>query len=300
MMPEVSIVIVCMGDPRRVLYTCLDSIAAQTRISHEVWVVAYMMSAPDRLELTAKYPYVHLVESSEVRGFAENNNLVLRQIRGKYCFVVNDDTLMEMPVIDRLVEDFSKLPADAVALQPKIVFADGRVQTCGRAPWTLWRYMKHYLHLVDETRPSAWSMKEGLFRSYTLNGACFLIRSDVFGQLGWFDERFFFTPEDIALGHAINAAGYSVWADADIRITHLAGATASTMEAAIKPARVKGALLFYGEGKWLKTKFLALYIWCVEAFRWLKHSGHCVTARNIMKCVFDKDTAKQTFNRFRP
>ncbi len=299
-MAQVSVVIVCMGDPAVHLYACLDSLAAQNRTPLDVWVVAYLMSAEQRKALAVRYPSVHLVESNEVRGFAENNNLALRQIESEYCFIVNDDTLQSMPVVDRLLEDMAKLPENAAAVQPKIVFGNGRVQTCGRAPWTAVRYMRHYLHLVDETKPSRWSMQPGLFQSYTLNGACFLIKTAVFREMGWLDERYFFTPEDIALGHKLNAAGYTVWADADVVITHLAGRTAGPMEAAIKPARVKGSLLFYGEGKWLKTKALALYIWCVEAARYMKHLGHCDTARNILRSVFDSSSAKETFIRFRP
>lgn len=325
-MAQVSVVIVCMGDPAVHLYACLDSLAAQNRTPLDVWVVAYLMSAEQRKALAARYPSVHLVESNEVRGFAENNNLALRQIGGEYCFIVNDDTLQSMPVVDRLLADFSKLPENAAVVQPKIVFPNGRVQTCGRTPWTAWRYAKHYLHWVDEGktegifRPTSEekyfscgcsknhfssdiatpTLENELFRTYTLNGACFLINTEVFRKMGWFDERYFFTPEDIALGHKLNEAGYTVWADADVVITHLAGRTAGPMEAAIKPARVKGSLLFYGEGKWLKTKALALFIWCVEAARYLKHLGHCDTARNIMRSVFDHSSAKETFIRFRP
>lgn len=299
-MAPVSVVIVCMGNPAVHLYACLDSLVAQNRTPLDVWVVAYQMAAEHRMALAARHPAIHIIESREVRGFAENNNLALRQIDSEYCFIVNDDTLQSMPVVDCLLADFAKLPDNAAALQPKIVFADGRVQTCGRAPWTAWRYLKHYLHRVDETRPSRWSMQQGLFQSYTLNGACFLIKTAVFREMGWFDKRYFFTPEDIALGHQLNAAGYTVWADADVTITHLAGATAHPMEAAIKPARVKGALLFYGEGKWLKTKSLALFIWSVEVVRYLKHWGHCDTARNILRSVFNGASAKETFIRFRP
>lgn len=299
-MAPVSVVIVCMGNPAVHLYACLDSLAAQNRTPLDVWVVAYQMAAEQRTELAARHPAVHIIESREVRGFAENNNLALRQIESDYCFVVNDDTLQTMPVVDRLLEDFAKLPENAAVVQPKIVFADGRVQTCGRAPWSAWRYMKHYLHRVDETRPSRWSMQQGLFQSYTLNGACFLIKTAAFREMGWFDERYFFTPEDIALGHRLNASGYTVWADGDVVLTHLAGATAGLLEAAIKPARVKGALLFYGGGKWLKTKCLSLFIWSVEAARYIIHWGHCDSARNILRSVFDGASAKETFIRFRP
>ena len=338
-MAQVSVVIVCMGDPAVHLYACLDSLFAQNRTPLEVWVVAYLMQAEHREALAARYPAIHIIESREVRGFAENNNLALRKIDSEYCFVVNDDTLQSMPVVDLLLEDLKKLPENAAAVQPKIVFGDGRVQTCGRTPWTAWRYAKHYLHWVDEGRteggigsrisghprpdkregPTAVptgtlrdgrgrseaeaireSMPPSVVRTYTLNGACFLIKTAVFRKMGWFDERYFFTPEDIALGHALNDAGYSVWVHPQVCITHLAGGSVSAMEQAIKPARVRGSLIFYGEPLWLKC-----FIWSVELARYVKNSilrreVNKKSARNVMHAVFSKQTPKEIFIRFKP
>ena len=305
-MPKVSVVIVCMDRPD-LLNPCLESIRAHNRTELEVWVVAYRFSEGNLERLKADWPAVHIVESRELRGFSENNNLALRQVTGDYCFIVNDDTLMRMPVIDRLLADFGRLPADAAVVSPKIVFPDGRVQTNGRAPWTAWRYVKHYLHLVDETVPTPWSMKEGLFRTWTVNGACFLVRTDVFRQAGWFDETYTFTPEDIAIGHKINEMGYTVWSDADVEITHLAGGTVSRMEAAIKPTRVRGALQFYSGGSPLKYALLGAFVWSVEAFLRLKYlfadrsdpQSHAAimyaTSGNVMRSVFTRRTAKEIF-----
>ena len=305
---RVSVVIVCMDRPD-LLYPCLGGIRAHTSVSYEVWVVAYLFSPEHLAALKADWPEVKVVESRELRGFSENNNLALRQVTGEYCFIVNDDTLMSMPVIDRLVADFDRLPADAAIVSPKIVFPDGRVQTCGRAPWTAWRYVKHYLHLVDETVPSAWSMKEGLFRTWTVNGACFLIKTAVFRAAGWFDETYTFTPEDIAIGHKVNQMGYSVWADADVSITHLAGGTVSRLEAAIKPTRVRGALQFYSGGNPVKYALLGGFVWCTEALRRLKYlfadksdpSSRAAimdaTARNVMRSVFTRRSSKEVFTR---
>ena len=302
----VSVVIVSMNRPD-LLYPCLEGLYAQTKAPLEVWVVAYLYSEENLARLKADWPAAKVVESRELRGFSENNNLALKQITGDYCFIVNDDTLMTMPVVDALLADFDRLPADAAVVSPKIVFPDGRVQTCGRAPWTAWRYLKHYLHLVDETKPSAWSMKEGLFRTWTVNGACFLIRTDVFREAGWFDETYVFTPEDVALGHRVNDLGYTVWADADVVITHLAGGTVSRLEAAIKPTRVRGALQFYSGGNPVKYALLGGFVWCVEALRRLKYrfadrsdpaSNAAImdaTARNVMRSVFTKRTSKEVF-----
>lgn len=297
-MPEVSVVIVCMNRPD-LLFPCLDSLRAHTSLSFEVWVVAYRFSDQNLKELETRYPWVEVVPSLEIRGFSENNNLALKQVRGRYCFILNDDTLLNMPVIDRLVADLEKLPASAAAISPCIRFANGAIQTCGRTPWTARRYARHYLHLVNEAEDTPSST---VFQTYTLNGACFLIKTEVFREAGWFDERFFFTPEDIALGHKLNEMGYTVWADPSVSITHLAGGSVSAMEPAIKPARVRGSLIFYGEPLWLRC-----FIWCFEALRVVKYAFLPATernrlmsrtARNVMRTAFSKASPKELFIRF--
>ncbi len=302
-MPEVSVVIVCMNRPD-ILYPCLDSIREQNTTPLECWVVAYQFSPENLADLRAEYPWVQVVESQGVRGFSENNNLALRQVRGRFCFIVNDDTLQQVPVIDRLLKDFGRLPENAAAVSPRIELADGRLQTCGRAPWSRGRYFLHYLHRVDETRLSRWNRPEGLFQTYTLNGACFLIKTEAFRRAGWLDERYFFTPEDIALGHKLNELGYSVWADADVPITHLAGGSVSRWEQAIKPARVRGSMLFYGE-----PFFLKCFIWCFELLRVGKYAllpetprrrVMQQTARNVMHTVFSHRTPKEVFIACKP
>ena len=305
-MPKVSVVIVCMNRPD-LLNPCLEGLFARNRAELEVWVVAYLFSEENLARLRADWPSVKVVESRELRGFSENNNLALRQVTGEYCFIVNDDTLMRMPVIDALLADFGRLPADAAIVSPKIVFPDGRVQTNGRAPWTAWRYVKHYLHQVDESVPTPWSMQEGLFRTWTVNGACFLIKTAVFREAGWFDETYTFTPEDIAIGHKVNELGYTVWSDSDVEITHLAGGTVSRLEAAVKPTRVRGALQFYSGGNPVKYFLLGSFVWCVEALRRLKYlladrsdpgSQAAImdaTAKNVMRSIFTKRTSKEVF-----
>ena len=128
-----------------------------------------------------------------------------------------------------------------------------------------------------------------------------MIKTEAFKSAGWFDERYFFTPEDIALGHRLNDMGYTVWADPSVSITHLAGGSVSAMEQAIKPARVRGSMIFYGEPLGLK-----LFIWCFEALRYLKHTlftgNHIMrqTALNVMRTVFSTLSPKEIFIRFRP
>lgn len=324
MKADVSIIIVSMNRTDH-LFPCLDGIRFWTTVASETIVVAYMFSEENMKLLRAEYPWVKVIESNQLRGFAENNNLALVQAQGQYCLIVNDDTLMSMPVIDCLVDDMKRLPENTAAVSPKIVYPDGKVQTCGRGPWNGFKYLRHYLHLVDETKPGRWTMKNGLFRTYTLNGACFLARTSIFRECGWFDETYTFTPEDIALGMLFNARGYEVYTDSEVEITHIANATASGIEAAIKPTRVRGSLILYSSLKnldspqgtsginRLKYVLLGSFVWCYEALRGLKYmfcdcSGHTErsrrnrvmrdTARNVRASIFTGKTTKEIFTEY--
>lgn len=324
MAPDVSIVIVSMNKTEY-LFPCLDSIREHTSVTYETLVVAYMFSTENLEMLRRRYPWVTVIESLELRGFAENNNLALRQAKGQYCFIVNDDTLLSEPVIDKLVSDMRNLPQNTAAVSPRIVFPDGRVQTCGRGPWNACRYLLHYMHLIDETRKTRWTMQDGLFRTYTLNGACFLANTDIFRECGWFDETYTFTPEDIALGMLFSRTGHPVYTDSEISITHIANATASRLESAIKPTRVRGSLILYsslgnispnqGTDRCNKLIYCLMgsFIWCYEALRGIKYlfcdcSGDSEksrrnkimrdTANNVRSVIFTSMSTKEIFRKY--
>ncbi len=246
--PLASVVIVCMNHMAN-LRRCLPSLKANTSVPFETLVVAYRFSPENLAAARAEFPWATFVESNEIRGFSENNNLALRRVRGKYCFVLNDDTELRMHAIDRLVADFDRLPPDAAIVSPKILWPDGRTQVCG-VPRKDWRHVTLQIFRLWNPVKAPGTNGTGLFHSFNVCGAAFLIRTDVFRALGGFDERFFFCPEDIALSTAANRAGFSVWVDADAEVVHdggMSGKSLSPMQAATRPAAVAGALLFYGD-----------------------------------------------------
>ena len=199
---EVSVIIVSMNN-YEVLSRCLDSIRTHTSTSYEVFVVAYLFSPENLQHLRQNYPWAQIIESNEIRGFSANNNLALRKATGKYCFVLNDDTKIESDVITSLAATFDQLPSEAAVVSPKLLFADHSLQYCGR-PEINWKtYVLAQLGLWREkTVESPYTNRIGIFRTYNLVGAAFMIKTDIFRQMGFFDEYYFFCPEDIALSTA--------------------------------------------------------------------------------------------------
>ncbi len=251
-MIKVSIVIVCMNNLKN-LYLCLDSIKKYTtNVSYETLVVAYLFSKDNIEKLKTDYSWVTIIESNEIRGFSENNNLALRMAKGKYCFVLNDDTEFVSPIVEELVETIEKLPEDVAVISPPTYYPDGSIQSCGRPRIDAFHYILSIFNLWNEQKAkSRYTYKTGVFKTYNIVGAAFLIRTEIFKQVGWFDERYFFTPEDIALSTKLNKMGYSCYVNANLKLIHYEGKSrnVSMIYAAIKPASTRGNLIFYSKGK---------------------------------------------------
>ena len=246
-MVDVSIIIVCMNRPDN-LYPCLESIRRTTRrVTYEVLVVAYMYDPDGLAKAREDFPWVTFIESNEIRGFSENNNIALKQARGRFCFILNDDTELPGPTVDLLVEDFEELPEGTAIVSPTLLNADGSLQLCGRPPYPARHYVLQQWHLFSEPKdntvgqePAAVIGGRKLFRTWNITGAAFLIPTELFRDLGWFDERFFFTPEDIALGTLACRKGLRLYVDTSAQVVHKWRTTASRIMGATRPAAVRG------------------------------------------------------------
>lgn len=308
---EVSVVIVCMNRLGN-LYPCLRSIQENTSVSHEILVVAYLFSPENLAKAKADFPDVIFIESSRIRGFSENNNLALSQARGRYCFVLNDDTEFSQSVIDNLVEDMEKLPSNAAIVSPKLLNEDGTLQLCGRPEYPSIYYLLQQWHLhyepIDNVRGHQPIFNQ-VYQTCNIAGSAFLIKTSVFRELGWFDETYFFTPEDIALSYLARKRGYGVYVDAAVCLVHKWKKTVSGIAPAVRPAAVKGSLIFFAHGSRVRYFLLASGVWLAETAKYLKASAvnlihpseenllHKTTFKNIKDAIFTSETPEQIFKK---
>ena len=316
-MVDVSIIIVCMNRPDN-LFPCLESIRRTTsKVTYEVLVVAYMYDPDGLAKARESFPWVTFIESGEIRGFSENNNLALKQAQGRYCFALNDDTELPGATVDSLVEDFGALPEDTAIVSPTLLNADGSLQLCGRPPYPARHYVMQQWHLFSEPTdntvgqvPAAVVGGRNLYRSWNITGAAFLIPTGLFRELGWFDERFFFTPEDIALGTLACRKGLRLYVDSSAQVVHKWRTTASRIMSAIRPAAVRGSLMHFSGFRSGKYLLLAVPVWLAEFAKRVKaavvqalrpspvHRTELQTYRNITRSIFTRRTPKEIFKRY--
>lgn len=297
-MPAVSIIIVCMNRPDN-LRPCLQSIKEHTTAEYEVLVVAYRFSPDNLSAMREEFPWVRFIVNDALSGFSENNNIALKQATGDYCFVLNDDTELAGPAIDRLLEDFSRLPEDAAIVSPKLLNADGTLQLCGRPDYPAINYVLQQWHLYKEPIDNG----SGLFKTFNITGAAFLIKTQILRELGWFDETYYFTPEDIALSTLARQRGYSVWCDSEACIVHKWRTTASRIAPAIRPCAVRGSLIFFSAGSRLRYFLLGTGVWMAEMAKRAKaailgHKTELLTYRHITRSIWTSKTPKEIFIRY--
>ena len=297
-MPAVSIVIVCMNRPDN-LGPCLESIKQHTTSEYEVYVVAYRFSTDNLSAMKAAYPWVNFIINNSISGFSENNNLALKEVKSEYCFILNDDTELPGPTIDRLIADFRALPPDAAIVAAKLLNADGSLQLCGRPDYPPFRYVLQQWHLYSEPTDNG----KGLFRTFNVSGAAFLIKTAVFKELGWFDERYFFTPEDIALSTLARRRGYSVWCDSDAEVIHKWRTTASRLAPALRPASIRGSLIFFSDGSSLRYLVLGAGVWAAEMVKRIKaliqgRRQDYLTYMHNTRSIFTHRSPKQIFIKY--
>src|SRR5690349_20459987 len=82
---------------------CLDSLRAALHESCEV-ILVDNASTDNSLKLVQERPWIRLVSASKNLGFAGGNNLGLKECRGEYVLLLNNDTIVNEDFLRVLCE----------------------------------------------------------------------------------------------------------------------------------------------------------------------------------------------------
>lgn len=177
--------------------------------------------------VSATHPEVECIVLNDNKGFAGGYNEGLKQVKADLYALVNTDIELTTNWLPPLIERFESNP-DTVVVQPHILdynkrthfeyagAAGGYIDTLG-IPFCRGRILNRCEednNQYNETVPVFWA-----------SGACFVIRSKTFWELGGFDSNFFAHQEEIDLCWRIFNVGYTVEAVGQSKVFHVGGAT---------------------------------------------------------------------------
>jgi GT2 family glycosyltransferase len=234
--PTVSILIPSYGQVDHVLY-CLQSLAAAPpRGSFEI-IVAEDASGDPKVARLREVEGVALIENPTNLGFLLSCNAAAATARGKYLFLLNNDTFVHKGAIDDLV-DFAEATADCGLVGARLLYPDGYQQEAGGIVWSdgsAWNYGR----LDDPSKPQYSYVREVDY----VSGAAILTPLETWRRLGGFDP--IFAPaycEDSDYAFRVRGLGLKVYYLPTAIVTHFEGVSHGTdVKSGVKAYQIRNS-----------------------------------------------------------
>ncbi|MCR9257264.1 MAG: glycosyltransferase [Alphaproteobacteria bacterium] len=228
--PGLSVVILNLDKPELLLPLIegLDVCAAPFRkagLDFEVIVGDTGSSDPRVLALyDAPPPWLRIVRGLAYHFSRCNNDVFFAEARHDHTLFLNNDVIFkDSPEALWRMDQALRTDPGLGAVGPVMFFEDGLVQHAGidvfrHGPLTGFCFHPHSRSELPSLRRPAWSCP-------AVTGACLMIRSALFEQIGGFDEGYRTEAQDVALCLAARRLGYNVQVLDLGRILHLENAT---------------------------------------------------------------------------
>ncbi len=245
-MPDLAIVIV-NWNTRQLLAECLNSLYAHPpACPFEVWVVDNASTDGSVDMVRQAFPEVHLVANAENLGFARANNQGIAASTGEYVLLLNSDTVTPPGALAALVGFLEEHP-EAGAAGPRLLRPDGTPQpfSFGGDPAPGYLLARGFNRLVRHRYLHEWATDE--IGAYDwVSGACMLVRRKAIEQVGGLDEKIFVYFEDADWCLRMRRAGWRVYYDPQVSVTHIGGQSVRQNPAA-QNAYQDSLRYFYGK-----------------------------------------------------
>ena len=176
--------------------------------------------------ITKMFPKVRQVLNKNNSGYAGGNNAGIRQAKGRYLLILNNDTIVTPGFIKPLVADLEKDPNLGI-VQSKIFIMDNPKLLDNVVSYLTNLGFLFHIGYLDNDKPEYKKFRE----TFAAKGACMMVNREVF-ELGAFDEKYWCYFEESDLCWRAWVMGYHVAFEPKSIIYHKMGATSTTMRSA--------------------------------------------------------------------
>ena len=164
-----------------------------------------------------RYPNIKVIRSDKNLGFAGGNNLGIKAAKGKYLYLINNDTVFKdfnpQALIKRL-ESSSKIGM----VSPKIRFAwnNSPIQFAGYTPLSLITIRNQAIGFGEKDK----GQYDEAHQTPYAHGAAMMFKREVIDKVGLMPECYFLYYEELDWSMMITRAGYEIWYEPASTIYH--------------------------------------------------------------------------------
>jgi GT2 family glycosyltransferase len=202
---------------------CLGSLRCQTFTGFEVIIVDNGSTDGSQAYIKTSYPEVRLLELNKNLGFTGACNAGYNISKGDLIVLLNNDTEVDAHWLETLTNSFERVP-EAGSVASKMLLFDRRdlIHTAG----------DYYRVDGIPGNRGIWQQDTGQYDNeifvFSACGGAAAYRRTMLEEIGFLDEDFFFSCEDIDLAWRINLAGYKVLYNPQAVVYHKLKASAGS------------------------------------------------------------------------
>jgi GT2 family glycosyltransferase len=266
--PALSILIVAYNS-RGFIADCIGSVIEHTTPgTYEILLVDN--GKDDTAGLVAeRFPEVRIIPGQGNIGFGRGNNLLAEHARGEYLLLLNPDTRLVDPAIDRLMAFARSQPAAAwggLTTSPEGTLDGGNFLAIP----TVSDILQSAFGLTTAVKARARIEKlEQPIRVDVLSGGFALITRKAWDAVRGFDPTFLLYSEEVDLFARLKSIGGEVWLTPESRIIHDVGG--GNAHSAARMRYFHTGLMHYARRHWRAPTALLVGIayWIAAFRRWL-------------------------------
>ena len=251
----VSIITVNYNGLQDTIELC-QSIREQIRtVTYELIVVDNGSKVNEASQIQQTFPWIHVIRSEKNLGFSGGNNLGIRQAKGDFIFLLNNDTYLPDDSLHYLV-DRLKANKQLAAVSPKIKFAWSpfAIQFAGFTPLSP-------ITLRNKTIGFGES-DEGQYDQYKqtplLHGAAMMVKRFVIEEIGLMPELYFLYYEEIDWCTSMTERGYTLGYEPRCTVFHKESKSTGQNSPLRSYYLTRNRLLFAWRHRTNSTRWLAL------------------------------------------
>jgi GT2 family glycosyltransferase len=200
---------------------CLESILYNCDGDYEIILVDNNSSDASVNYLRQSFgDRIKIIENKSNFGFAKANNIGVKEAKGDYLFFLNSDTILHNNILKDF-KDFIDKQSNIGIIAPKLMLEEQIEQKRAYGSFP------NVFNIILDKFKKDKLYTEDIFEVDWVSGAAFVMKKDIFLELGGFDENYFMYFEDVDLCKRIKALGLKIMVNRNIFLTHLGGKSIS-------------------------------------------------------------------------